>query len=61
MGPALCSKLLDLKGDKQVIVIKPSGRVEDVSGPKAKTNFESIPKRNSELQQLQQYKDVMIQ
>jgi hypothetical protein len=49
MGPALCSKLPQIKGDKQVIVIKPAGRVEDVSEPKAKTNLESIPKRHSEL------------
>jgi len=54
MGPAVCSKLLQLKGDKQVIVIKPAGRVEDVSGPKAKSNLESIPQRNSELAMLQQ-------
>ena len=38
-----------LKGDKQVIVLKPAGRVEDVSGSMAKTNLESVNKRNSEL------------
>jgi hypothetical protein len=33
MGPALHSKLLQLNDDEQVVVIKPAGRVEDVSGP----------------------------
>ena len=51
-----------LKGDKQVIVLKPAGRVEDVSGSIAKTNLESINKRNSELAlQQQQHKDVNTQ
>jgi len=62
MGPALCSKILQLKCDKQVIVIKPTGRVEDISEPKAKTYLDSIRKRNSELaMQLQQYEDVNTQ
>jgi hypothetical protein len=62
MGPALCSNLLKLKDDKQVIVIKPTGHIEDVSGQKVKSNLESISQRNSELaMQLQQYKNVNTQ
>jgi hypothetical protein len=62
MGPALCGKLLKLKGVKQGTEVKQAGRVEDVPGPKAKTILEAVPKRNSELtMQLQQYKDVNTQ
>ena len=62
MGPALFSVLLQLKGNKQVTVIETAGRVEDMSGPKAKKKLDSIPKPNSELaMQLQQYKDVNTQ
>jgi hypothetical protein len=59
MGPALCCKLLQLRGLEQEIEEKSAGRVEDVSGPKTKTNLEAVPKRNSKLAvHLQQYTDV---